>query len=84
MDVLKYKTVNATEGVFTVSTGGLNLAQIVAVKRQGLNYDKVGFLNIDDNAFNWTYISFGKRIRFNSSFPFQPDEKIYIMYKVTT
>lgn len=84
MDVLKYKTVTAVDGAVSVSTGGLNLNQIIKVSRQGEQKDWAGFVSISSlNGNQWVYLSVPKKITFGTSFPFIGAEKIYIMYKET-
>ncbi len=84
MDVLKYKTVIGADGATSVSTGGLSLAQIIKVSRQGEQKDNAGFVAISTlDGSNWAYISVSKRISFGTSFPFLGNESIHIIYKVT-
>lgn len=83
-DILKYKTVTAIDGATSVSTGGLSLAQIIKVSRQGEQKDYVGLVAISTlDGSDWTYISVPKRISFGTSFPFIGSEVIHIIYKVT-
>jgi hypothetical protein len=82
MDLLKYKTATLSDGTVTVPTG-LNLSQILAVKRQGIQHDYVSLLGINTSNRCWSFTSWNKRIIFNSNFPGVGDETIYIMYKVT-
>ncbi len=84
MDVLKYKTVTGADGATSVSTGGLALAQIIKVSRQGEQKDKIPFLLLANlNGSNWTFINHNKRIFFGSSYPFVGSEEIHIIYKET-
>jgi hypothetical protein len=83
MDILKYRTVTGSAGFSTVAAG-VNLSQIISVKRQGIQHDYVGLLNIHSSNRAWSYLAFNRRIIFNSSFPFaEGGEIIYIMYKVS-
>jgi len=85
MDVLRYKTVTGTDGASTVSTGGLNLAQIIKVSRQGIQHDySGGLIAINELNRQFAFLSWNKRIVFNSLNPFVGDEVIHIIYKVTT
>ena len=85
MDILKYKTVTGTDGATSVSTGGLSLAQIIKVSRQGEQKDYAGLVSISTlDGTDWAYISHTKRISFGTSFPFSGAEIIHIIYKVTT
>lgn len=85
MDELFYKTVIGVDGATNVSTGGLSLAQIIKVSRQGEQKDYAGLVSISSlDGTDWTYISHTKRISFGTSFPFVGDEVIHIIYKVTT
>lgn len=83
MDKVFYKTVTLSDGSYTIPTG-LNLSQILAVKRQGIQHDYTGFVGIHTSNRCWSFTSWNRRIIFNSSFPAIGDETIYIMYKVTT
>lgn len=84
MDVLKYKTVTGSDGNTSVSTGGLNLAQIIKVSRQGDQKDYAGLVAVSTlDGTDWTYISVGKRISFGTNFPFVGSEVVHIIYKVT-
>ena len=84
MDLLKYKTVTGSDGLVTVATGGLNLAQIIKVSRSGEQKDYAGLVLVSTlDGSNWTYISALKRISFGTSFPFVGSEVIHIIYKVS-
>lgn len=84
MEVLKYKTVTATDGATSVSTGGLSLAQILKVSRSGEQKDYAGFVSISSlDGSDWAYLSVPKKISFGTSFPFVGAEVIHIIYKVT-
>ncbi len=86
MDILKSKTVIGSSGNSTVSTGGLSLAQIIKVSRQGEQKDYSGGLVAlsDLDGTEWAYLSFVRRISFGTNFPFMGPEVIHIIYKVTT
>jgi hypothetical protein len=82
-DIVKYKTVNTTEGAHTIQSG-LNLSQILKVARRGVQQDNYPFLTIGDPASTrgWAFIAFNRRIVFLDDIPFEAGEKIYIMYKI--
>lgn len=84
MDILKYKTVTGSDGATSVSTGGLSLAQIIKISRQGEQKDFGGLVLISTlNGSNWTYLPIGKRISFGTLFPFIGSEVVHIIYKVS-
>lgn len=85
MDVLKYKTVTGADAATSVSTGGLSLAQIIKVSRQGEQKDYAGLVAVSTlDGSDWTYLPVPKRISFGTNFPFVGSEIIHIIYKVTS
>jgi len=84
MDILNYKLVTAVEGATSISTGGLNLSQLIKVARQGIQHDYTAFVNLSTmSGREWTFIAWSKRVVFNSEFPFVANEKIYLIYKTS-
>ena len=83
MDVLNYKLIDADEGS-TYVLSGINRAQIIKVCRQGIQHDYVSFAFLGASNRSWSFINFGKRVIFRTDTPFGADEKIFIIYKVTT
>lgn len=85
-DLLRYKTVNATEGATSVSVG-IKRNQILKICRNGEQKDEVNIISTPLSLMNgsqWVYLpGLLKRISFGTSYPFGQGEKIYIMYKVT-
>ena len=85
MDVLKSRTLEGLEGFTTVPTFGISRAQIVAVKRQGIQHDYVNPLFLGTSNRSWTMFGSIKKIQFKSDSPFAAGgETIFIIYKVTT
>ena len=85
MDILKSKTVIGGAGLSTVSSAGLDNAQIIAVHRQGIQYDYVAPIFLETTSRAWTMFGHVKRIIFQADTPFASGgETIFIIYKVTT
>lgn len=84
MDLLISTTRTTSPGSTTVSFPvGVSAFTIIAVKRAGIQHDKV--LNADINnggTRQWAIAPFHK-IKFPNAFPFETGEKVFIMYKVT-
>ena len=85
MDILKSKTVIGAEGFSAVSSGGLGVNEIVAVHRQGIQFDNTNILTLSASNRSWAMFGAIKRIFFRSDTPFATGgETIHIIYKVTT
>ena len=85
MDILKSLTVTGLQGFSAVSSGGLSVGQIVAVHRQGVQFDKTSIISLPSSNRSWAMFGAIKRIFFRSDTPFAVGgETIHIIYKVTT
>ncbi len=84
MVVLKSKTVTGSDGLNSVSTGGLSSGQIIKVSRQGEQKDRSALVPLDTlSGSQWVYVLHTKRVQFGSNFPFVGSETIHIIYKET-
>lgn len=86
MDVLRKKTIDATEGSNEVpfSFFGIPFRQIVAIHRSGIQYDRVSLSSLNDgNTRQWAWAGGLKQVRFPVEFPFEANEKVHIIYKVS-
>lgn len=83
MGLLSKRTISATPGVSYVnSPGGFSFKQILCVKREGLQYDKVAYGNINNGTTRqWAYDPFRRRIKFPDAVPFNTGEKVFVIYK---
>lgn len=80
-DILKYRTVTGTDGVYTVNAG-VSLVQIIKVSRQGEQKDFVPIaVPVDLLGHQWTFLPRYRRIIFGTNFPFVGAEVIHIIYK---
>ena len=84
MDILRYKQVTLPAGSVSVSSGGVNLSQILKVARQGIQHDYIGLVGINSANRAWSFVSHTKRVIFSTSFPALEDETIFIIYKEST
>lgn len=84
-DIVGYKIIDASPGITSCPSGGLNEDQILKVARSGIQHDHLSILSIDDPSATrgWAFLSFRKRIVFTGDIPFEDGEKVYIIYKTT-
>ena len=83
MAELSKKTYACTPGLTYInSPGGVSILQIVAVKREGLQYDKVALTSLNNGVTRqWAYDPFRRRVRFPALIPFNPGEQVFVIYK---
>jgi hypothetical protein len=84
MAVLRSLTINTTQGLTYVNYPPQFLGlDIVCVKREGLQYDKVAAADINNGTVRQWALSGGisVRIKFPSSIPFNSGEKVFVIYK---
>lgn len=83
MDILNSMLITPVAGTGGVAPG-LSLVQIVAVHKNGIQYDKVLLANLNNGTTRqWAFKGISNQIRFPTAFPFETGDFVHVIYKTS-